>query len=104
MKKLYFERRRYMIFTKRAKKADIERLVDEHLEVLLEEAETKEDISEILTLMERHRELRKNKRQISPDTLVVVAGNLLGIALILNYEKLNIVTSKALTFVLRGRA
>ena len=91
-----------MIFTKR-KKESVEKLVDAHLEVLLQEADTKNDISDILTLMERHKELRQRNKQISPDTLVVVAGNLLGIVLILNYEKLNIVTSKALNFVIRGR-
>lgn len=40
---------------------------------------------------------------ISSDTMLVVAGNLLGIALILGYEKANIITTKALSFVLKGR-
>ncbi len=40
---------------------------------------------------------------ISPDTVAIIAGNLLGILLILNYEKLNVVSTKALGFVLRGR-
>jgi hypothetical protein len=91
-----------MFFTKHNKKNEVERLIDEHLEVMLVEAETKEDISEVLLLMERYRELKK-KKHFSPDTLLVVAGNLLGIVLILNYEKLNVVTTKALTFVIRGR-
>lgn len=41
---------------------------------------------------------------ISPDTVAVVAGNLLGILLILKHEDLNIITSKALGFVIKGRA
>lgn len=40
---------------------------------------------------------------INPDTALVVAGNLLGIILILKHEKIDIITSKALGFVLRGR-
>jgi hypothetical protein len=42
-------------------------------------------------------------QQVSPDTLVIVAGNLLGILLIVNYEKMEIMTSKALSLVLRLR-
>jgi hypothetical protein len=42
-------------------------------------------------------------QQVSPDTLVIVAGNLLGILLIVNYEKMEILTSKALSLVLRLR-
>jgi 20S proteasome alpha/beta subunit len=44
----------------------------------------------------------QNKR-LSPDTLAVVLANLLGIAMILGYEKANAITSKALGFVMRGR-
>lgn len=40
---------------------------------------------------------------ISADTLLIVGGNLVGIYLILNYEKLNIISSKAIGFVLKGR-
>ena len=40
---------------------------------------------------------------ITPDTILVVGGNLVGILLILNFEKFDIVRSKALSFVLKGR-
>jgi hypothetical protein len=36
---------------------------------------------------------------IKPETVVTVAANLIGIALVLNHEKLNVVTSKAFGFV-----
>ena len=42
--------------------------------------------------------------RVSPDTMAVVVGNLLGIVLILKHEDLNIITSKALGFVIKGRA
>lgn len=77
-------------------------LVQEHFYTMLEEATTNKEISEILTFMEKYRDLTK-KTRISPDTLAVVAGNLFGIMLILNHEKMNVITSKALAFVLRGR-
>lgn len=40
---------------------------------------------------------------ISPDTIAIVLGNLLGIVLILKHEKIDIITTKALSFVLKGR-
>lgn len=46
----------------------------------------------------------KPDRRINLDALVAVAGNLAGIAMILNFEKAGIVTSKALGFVLKSKA
>lgn len=48
-------------------------------------------------------EMVKPNWKFTPDTLLVVGGNLMGILLILNFEKLDIVRSKALGFVLKGR-
>ena len=42
-------------------------------------------------------------RRVSPDTMAIVAGNLLGIALIVGHERMNVVTSKALGFVLKSK-
>lgn len=42
-------------------------------------------------------------RQVSPDTLAIVAGNLIGIILIVGHERMNVVTSKALNFLLKLR-
>lgn len=50
-----------------------------------------------------YNEMLKPTCRITPDTLLVVFGNLAGILLILNFEKLDIVRSKALSFVLKGR-
>ena len=47
---------------------------------------------------------KEKKWNVSPDTMAVVAGNLLGIVLILKHEELNIITSKAMSFVIKGRA
>lgn len=41
--------------------------------------------------------------KVSPDTLLIVGANLLGIVLILYYEKLDIISTKALGFVIKGR-
>lgn len=63
-----------------------------------------EDYDKALITLERLHQLRnKGSRKISPDTLAMVAGNLLGIALIINHERAEVITTKALGFVLKGR-
>jgi hypothetical protein len=42
---------------------------------------------------------KNSKRTISPDTIALIAANLAGIVLILQYERAHIVVSKALGFV-----
>ena len=92
-----------MIFTKRDKRTKVERLIDEQLEILMSQAQTPKEVSEVLALMERRDELKSKKKSVSPDTIAIIAGNLLGIILILGYEKANVITTKALGFVIRGR-
>lgn len=46
---------------------------------------------------------KEDKPMFSPDVMLTVGGNLLGIALILSYERLNVITTKALGFVIRSR-
>ena len=46
---------------------------------------------------------KKEALRVSPDTLVIVAGNLIGIGIIVAYESRNVVTSKALNFVMKLR-
>jgi hypothetical protein len=48
--------------------------------------------------LQTHKEKTAPKR-ISPDVLVAGAVNILGIVLILKYEKLDIITSRAIGFV-----
>lgn len=45
----------------------------------------------------------KSKDKVSLDTIVTVAGSLLGIILIINHEQTGIITSKALGFIIKGR-
>jgi hypothetical protein len=74
---------------------------------MLSEIENAKTNEERLSAMKAYRELcelqEKSKTRVSPDTLLIVGGNLIGIVLILGYEHLHVVTSKALGFVLRGR-
>lgn len=40
--------------------------------------------------------------RVSPDTLAIVIGNLVGIGMIVGYERANAVTSKAVAFVMKA--
>jgi hypothetical protein len=44
-----------------------------------------------------------NRFGVKPDTLALIAGNLAGIAIILSFEQVNVITSKALGFVAKLR-
>lgn len=43
-----------------------------------------------------------NTSRVSPDTLAIVLGNLVGIAIIVGHERAHVVTSKALNFVMKA--
>lgn len=44
-----------------------------------------------------------SKKKLSPDTKALIAANLAGILVIVGFEKANVVTSKALSFVMKLR-
>ena len=44
-----------------------------------------------------------SKRKISPDTLALVAGNILGILIIVGYEHSHVMVSKASGFIIRPK-
>jgi len=92
--------------TPRDKRTNLEKEIDSLITYL---GGIKPEDPEYLIVSENIERLYKAKaherqRNISPDTMALVAGNLLGIAMILSHEKLNIITTKALGFVIKGRA
>lgn len=57
----------------------------------------------ILNQIERLSALKTSRRQrVSPDTMALVLGNLVGIALIVGYERANVMSSSAKAFVLKA--
>jgi len=64
-----------------------------------------ECVDQLAKLYDIKKSLEKdNKKIVSYDQLLAVAGNLAGILLILNFERAGIVTSKALGFVMKAKA
>lgn len=57
----------------------------------------------MLSRLERLNKLKTEKRRwrVSPDTLAVVAGNLLGILVIVGYERGHVMTTRAKEYVLK---
>ena len=50
----------------------------------------------------KHKDLETPDR-VSKDTLAIIAGNIAGIVLIIGYERMNVIASKALGFVMKSR-
>jgi exopolyphosphatase/pppGpp-phosphohydrolase len=92
-------------------KARYERMIESELErtisclkmtTLIDSAE----YAKMLRTAERlHEMLDKEKpSSVSKEALLTVGANLLGIILIIKHENVNVITSKALGFVIRPRA
>lgn len=93
------------MFAKRTQneKTGLEKAIDEaHVELasVMADSEQYSKIADQLVKLYKLRE-HDSKRQVSPDTLVLVAGNLLGIAMIVGHERAHVVTSKAVSFVMK---
>ena len=64
-----------------------------------------EDYTALMTILERLQGLRLKERRepISRDTVALIAGNLMGILLIVAYEQKHVITSKGFGQVIRPR-
>lgn len=80
--------------------------VIDHVQTLMMSTDSDSpELSELTETLEKLYKMQSSKKthQVSPDALLAVAGNLLGIGLILNHERLHVVTSKALGFVMKTK-
>lgn len=66
---------------------------------------TEPTTAEYKKLLEAYKELCEieKKGKVSKDALLQVFANLAGIVLILKHEELNVISTKAINFVLKGR-
>lgn len=84
--------------------------IDEAINVIIVEMRNKKatdpEYAVMVSQLERLyklKEIDSPKKRVSPDTVALIAGNLAGILLILNYERAHVVTSKALGFVMKAK-
>jgi len=82
--------------------------LEKAIDQVLKEMETvTADSPEFAKMVDRlvtlHKALPEKERKVKWDTLITVAGNLAGIVMILSFERAHVVTSKALSFVLKSK-
>lgn len=93
------------LFTKKDKRTILEKEIDS---VVIKMGGVDSSSKEYTTMTANLELLYKAKaleraRHVSSDTKAIIAGNLLGIGLILLYERADVITSKALGFIIKGR-
>lgn len=90
---------------KKDKRSYLEVEIDNVLKTMLTMDPASEDYKTMTENLERLYKLKAidSNKKVSADTMALIAGNLLGLVLIMSFEKTNVITTKALGFVLRGR-
>ena len=92
------------MFTKRERKpTKLDEIIDELQTYILSTTPDDDDYEDLVARLET---LYKMKEQEAPDrisanTKAIIAANIAGIVLILGFEKANVVTSKALSFIMK---
>jgi hypothetical protein len=90
-------------------KSKIEAQLDAEIQSLLRElsnhSSTSEEYADIVERMSKLHKLKVEERpkQISQDTVLVVVANLFGIFWLTRYERENVLSSKALGFIMKPR-
>ncbi len=91
-------------FPKKDKRTSEEIKTDELIERLAAKAATAEECSDVLRLMRSREELRSAKKiKIDPNVVISGAVGIVQVAAILKSEEIRAVTSKAISFVTKGR-
>ncbi len=94
-----------MFTRKPPKKSTVDELIDDLRDSMIEAGPHSDEYSKMLDQLTKLYKLKEVDlpKQISPDTVLLVAGNLVGIVLILGYERANVLTSRAVNFVMKLR-
>lgn len=93
------------MFKKTNKNAGIDLVIAAATAELLKFEPTSDEYKKIVDQLERLNKIAasNSSEKVSKDGLIAVIGNLLGIGLIINHERLHTLTSKALGFVVKSR-
>lgn len=92
-----------MFARKEREETALDKVINENLRWL---DPNSDDYMQSIEALERLYKLKQQETamsKISPDTAAMIAGNIVGILLIIHYERANILASKALSFVLKLR-
>lgn len=94
-------------FTKKDKRPYAEKVIEKKIDKLADEAQTPEEISKVQKIIANEQEIKNGKKKtilgLPPETVFTGAVSLVQIGAILKAEDLKVVTSKALSFVHKGR-
>lgn len=93
----------FSAFFRRDEKTNLDRIIDRVEDKLYAIGPTDENYSLHLGYLERLYELKSHQRrkQVNPDTLYLIAGNLTGILMIVAYEQKHVMTSKGFSQIIR---
>lgn len=83
----------------------IDQVIEKHIaQMRLTMPNTKEyaEMAETLETLIRAKSL-ETPRSVSPDTALTVGANLLGMGMIMNFERLNVITTKAFGLLLKAK-
>jgi hypothetical protein len=83
---------------------NIQDAIDKLLLDLSDHSAHADEYAKMVVQLERLHAMKETEKpkSLSPDTLAIVLGNVVGILLIVGHERMNIVSSKALMFVLKS--
>jgi len=76
---------------------------DKVFEKMRKENIDQKDWDELNRKYQAYSDMMKPSWTLTPDTILIAVTNILGIVLVLNFEKFDIVRTKAIGFVLKGR-
>ena len=91
---------------KETKPTQLEELIDKHTAELLNNDYDDEELArrvDQLSKLCKMQETRSPAWRVSPDTLALIAANLLGIVIVVAYEHAHVVTSKAFSSVIKPK-
>ncbi len=91
-------------FTKKDRRTKLEKEMDTVFAKLETLDVTSEDYNKAVNSLERLNEMKsKDKIKINPDVIITVAGSIVGTLLVLYFEKTDVITTKALNWIIKGR-
>jgi len=93
------------MFTKPKKESSkLDEIIDEVETYILSSSPNDEEYSDLmdhLSKLYKIREQENSEKKISANTKAIIIANLAGIVMILGFEKAHVVTSKALSFIVK---